>query len=252
MRKSWGLVGATVLLLAGSSCDSTQPVDAGVQTFSLGVQAFASTNLYDVWDATEDTDFDGTPDTPAGLLCLETAVTTIAEVPWNYAAQISIIRAGTTTEEVIATSIDTLNDFSSRTAFDEVIFAQRSSFSSGNFFYTNGRSVSASHRDVIEGIRTPQRAPVFRSQCLQLNLTVPQENVLGSPGTFDVPMSQGDTVVVRARKQLNQVADLSGRFNNNPQLGALTFLEGRAISPIGTTGSTTGDGSGFSFSFTLR
>ena len=78
-------------------------------------------------------------------------------------------------------------------------------------------------------------------------------NVLTMAPTFDLQVSTGDTVVVRARKQALADADAFISFDQDPeiQLSAEFSVGGIGVVTNGSSGSATDDRAGFSFSYTV-
>ena len=249
MGKLWGLAGAVVSLLLASSCDTTQPLDAGQQTFSITMEAFADTEAFDIWDVLVDTTIppDGVPDVEADFKrCVVSTSSSAgsAPVPWNYSAEISVVRAGSTTEEVVESSVDGPRPFSSLTPYDDTLLDNTDEqplppFEEGSLFFVNGRTVTTGNRDFIES-------------CAGIALSVSEPNVLGQPGAFNIVLNPGDTIIVRARKQLVTRSEVGGLFRNGAELSSGTSLDGRAVLPKGTLDTDDEDGSGLSYSFTLQ
>lgn len=265
MRKWLGLAGLMSLLLAGISCDSDQPLTAGEQNFSVAVQAVAAADIYHVWDVQLDSDGDGTPDTPAaepslciGPLGLDTGVV----VPWRFSAELAVVRAGTTTKEIVATSLDPNADtpYSSVTPYDTRILNTLANFTNPNRpgeFFVNGRRITTANRDFLVAVGSQARSTalgVGNNVCPNLtNPNLPDPNVLGQSPTFELALSAGDTVTFKARKQRIGSAGVLNRARATaPSLSAFTFVEGLEVNQVGSASSGTEDGGGFAFSFTLQ
>jgi hypothetical protein len=240
MRKTWCLIGLLSLLVTAASCDSKQPVQAGEQLFSIEVQSTALVNVYNVYDEWLDTPpLDGVPDTPTGdVHCDPSGDFLIAIVPWNYSAEVAIIRAGETEEELIATTRQTPEPYSNLTVYGEGTQGPAPNLPpDGNTYFLNPRRLLQSDRFVFE-------------ECFG-NTQTEDPNILGEFPRFDVVMDQGDTVVFRARKS-PQAPFGSAGYESEPGLGATVFLDGATVTPSGRTSSTPGSGTGFSFAFTLK
>jgi len=246
MRTMW-LVPAFALILPVAGCDTTQPTDAGERLVSIAMTGNGRVAKWNVWDVWIDVDgncqINEPPDFKASYLYCQELPAFDTTVPWPYSAEISIIRSGTTTEEVIATTIGTANEFSNLSFYDERVIQQLpnqgcSGIPNGEL-RVNGRQVSAAHREVME-------------KCLgaQDLLSV---NVLGQPDHFDVAARPGDTIVFRARKQRQ---DFAGPYANIvvgsvDQLAVVT-LDGVEVDPQGDIATGSEDGGGISISLRLR
>jgi len=264
MRRLAGLAAGGVLLLAAVSCDTTQPADAGPQVFSVGVFSAAGTGVYDIWDEWFDANDDGVITEVGGVcsvagtacddnddcLALETCTFDVflrydctqissldVPIPWRYSAEISIIRKGNTQEEIVATSLGTADVYSSLTNYSQGFFGVPGPRTNNPpIYYINGRRDAGGGEDYL-------------GNCLG-NVLEPQ-NVLGQSPRFEVTLNQGDSVVIRVRKQPESEADPDFIPEGLPSLTVSGFLEGRSVSLQGNP-DTSGDGGGTTQSFTLR
>jgi hypothetical protein len=83
-------------------------------------------------------------------------------------------------------------------------------------------------------------------------VTFEPSNILGQPVVFEFELAQGDTFVFRARKQL--IVDASPYAQiplSVPDMTANFFVDGRQVTPSGTT-SDSQDGGGFTASVSTR
>lgn len=253
MRNAWTtkVAAITIFLLALGACASSEPDRSVSRTASLQVAARAQYFLFECWDIFQvqpdssevDTGFD---------VCDQLVTQEIRPVPWRYTLSISVIHAGTTTEQIV-TSIDgrpgssvdpgnSVPDYISMTDFDPVAVrlsdGQRPP--DGDLVFRNGNRVSVG-------------SPIYLNA---LHYQVPgPPNVLGASPSFDFTVSSGDTIIVRARKQA--LADSPG-FLVGEQVSPSLFLTatllvgGSPIIPSGGISKTDfADRSGFTFSYTV-
>lgn len=252
--RSTRLVIALALILAGAACDTEQPTDAGEQIVTITVEGRATVQKWNVWDVWIDVDgnceINEPPDFEASFkFCEEltgpqNAVGTL--VPWRYSAELAVIRAGTTQEELVATSIGTANQFSNLSYYDVRVFqplADRPCSGTPNgLLSVNGRQVSAANFDVLDG-------------CIGADGLLPA-NVLGQPGQYDVAVRQGDTVVFRARKgrtdKPSQANPYVGILEGEVEQSARMYIDGVEIEPLGDPSTGSDEGGGISISTRLR
>jgi hypothetical protein len=167
---------------------------------------------------------------------------------------ISAIRAGTTTEEivtslsnVIGSSVqpgDGIDDFVSLTEYDPTVqpptVFKSPEFRSGYGIvsFLNGKELSRASALYL----TP------------IGIELGEVNILTLTPSFDFTVNSGDTIIVRARKQL--VADAIPYLPVAPppdlRLTGLLSVGGALVSPSGNSESTSDDGAGISFSFTVQ
>jgi hypothetical protein len=230
----------------------------------VGVTSAARTGIYDIWEEWFDANGDGSindvgtcsvsatacaddTDCPAAETCIfedillrYDCVQTGAQdelIPWRFSASISVVRKGQNQEEIVATSLGTPDVFSSLTPYTDGFFGVPGPRTNNPpIFYINGRRDAGGGRDYL-------------GNCLGNALDEP--NVLGQTPRFDLTLNQGDTVVIRVRKQLEADADPDFIPQSLPTLTVSGFLEGRSVSLEGSP-DTTGDGGGTTQSFTLR
>ncbi len=255
MRRARVALGAALLLaaalLCAGACDSTQPLRGGEQVLVMRVVGTAPVRLVDVWDWWIDENSDGQPDRLIGVRCMDvtgspTPPTRTALVPWHYVAELALVAAGSTQESIIASTVDTQEEFFNRTPYDTAVLQTLPDFSDNTGFFRNGRRVTRGHRDYIEG-------------CLELE-PIPA-NLFGSPDGVQLGIEPGDTVIFRLRKQVRAASDFGGNTGNPPEpifaqlpsLALEAFLGGAPVSPTAGEDSTDeSDGSGFTFVFTLQ
>ena len=256
MRNSWPtrLVVMAIALLVVTGCNTTQPPSVGPRIASVTVDATAKGDLFDCYDIWQDTSQppDGVADIDTGYKLCQPAPAPPASrgVPWHYSMSISIIPAGTTTEQivrsvngVIGSSIranDTVEDFVSLTNYDPTVegAADKAHDPETGFYYQNGKRVSVG-------------SPVYLT-ALGIPITgVP--NILTVTPSFDFTVNRGDTIVVRAAKQSTAQ---SPPFIIYPQpnlvIAATLNVGGTAVTPSGSATSTDADKAGISFSYTVQ
>lgn len=257
MRNDWR-VRAVVLLgsvLAAAGCTTTQPDSLGTRTASLRIVTTATVEIFNCYELWTD-DSDGIPQFTGAIECYLAPppdVPTRRSVPWHYSATVSIIHKGSTQEEIV-TSLsgavgssvepgDGIDNFISLSEYDptdqpasviknpEVRAGVLTSF-------LNGKKVSRGSRFWLS------------SEGYEFG----ESNVLSASPTFDFEVDSGDTVVVRARKQLE--AETPQFIQDLPvpeiTLSGTLSVGGALISPTGATKSTAADGAGISFSFTVQ
>jgi hypothetical protein len=240
-------VGVILAAFVVAGCSSTQPDRVETRTASL---SFATTASVPVWDCYESPfpfcfpALDGNP--PAQKIVDR-------QVPWRYSVAITIVRAGTYTEEVafsttgtLGTSVgepgDVVPDFVSLTNYDpdQPPVADRDV---GGIHFTNGKTVSSG-------------SPVYLSQ-VGIDPGIPNmldtvAPVPGAPATFDFELNTGDTVIVRARKESVAASPAVSPAYENVRLKATLALAGSPVVGQGPQTSPTDDKAGFTFSFRVQ
>jgi len=247
MRTTWLLL-ALALILSGAACDTQQPTDAGTQEISITVTGTGKAEVYNIWDGWRDVDgdcqiSDGDFEV-SNKLCEALGTLLDTTVPWRYSAVITVIRADTIPEQLIATSLGTANEFSSVSFYDDTVIrdlANRCSGIPGDILWTNGRQLTAANFDILSG-------------CLNA-IDLPPANVLGSPDSYTVSVQQGDTVLFRARKarpDKSESQPYNGIADGPVDQFAEVFIDGVPVVPLGD--SATGDayGGGISISTRIR
>ena len=261
MRNDWRARAVVALgfVLAAAGCKSTQPGSVGTRIASLRIVAKAEVstfNCYQIWadDANGDPAFTGTVECDDVIGQQGLPIIANRSVPWNYSLSVSIIRAGSTSEEiaisrsgVFGSSIepgDGIDDFISLTEYDPTdqpatVF-RNPEFRQGYGIVTfeNGRLVS-------------RGSPIW----LAIAGFGPGEtNILTLSPTFDFEVNAGDTVIVRARKQLAVDAPPFLQSSPPPEiiLSGTLSVGGSLVTPAGAAKSTSADGAGISFSFTVQ
>jgi len=252
MRVRMALLMALAAVAGLTSCETTQPVGSGSKQMSFSMSSTALVDLWNLWDVfVEDANGDLVPasqpfptrfcDIPTSIACCQVSgvSSTSVRVPWNYVVDIAMIPSGTGTEQTLASSVGDSDPFTSRTPFDSTIFATLGDGSSGGFFFRNGRRVSAGSED-------------YMANCLGVTAKVPEESVLGFSPSFVVELNKGDTVIIRARKELTTNSEFAGIYLSDPRIISLIEIDGIEINPRGDSSSSTTEGAGFTLSYTLR
>jgi len=255
MRRS-GLVAALLVALAlASGCDTKQPLRAGSSTVSVSFRATANQAarwyVYELWD---DVDGDGTPDErrtsfPTAFCVPQPGAAVSGPVPWPFAAEVAVLRAGETTPEVVATTFGGVSSFANLTAYSRDYGPTPPARPpSGNIYFVNPVSVTSASYEYItgEGSDCGNFPP---DQLLPVNLFG------ASPPEIDLVLERGDTLIVRARKQdSSSMAFFGPTFLSEPTLSANLLLDGReAPEAIGSLDTEAGvPGAGLAFSFTLN
>jgi len=176
-----------------------------------------------------------------------------------------VIRAGTTTEEIIGSSIqprDRIDDFASMTGYAAVEEGDYLPADFDNITFKNPLKASTGSRKYYEFSNVPIDQP---PSPLVGN---PYPNILGrneppadandkhdehADATFDFSISSGDTVIVRARKQ-PEVEFPGFPLGAQIELEAKLAVTGVPVTVNGyipTSPESYGDGAGFSFSYTV-
>jgi hypothetical protein len=231
---------AFVLAVAG--CSTTQPDSIEKRTASLSLNAQALVDIVNCWEVWQDQSEppDGTPDVFLATYCEPPPAPFKDQRPvaWNYAISVNVIRAGSTTEEVVGSSIqpqDGVNDFISLTDYDPRVEAAPARPPDGNLYYRFPKQVSLGS-SVFNNVGTP--------------------NVLGTPtpSTFDFDVHSGDTIIVRARKQALTALPpgVTPDQETNIVLSAVLAVNGVEVAVNGSKTTTGDDRAGISFSFTVR
>ena len=263
MKHAWRsqavVMAASALALA--ACDTTQPDRISGRTGSLTVQAGAAAiellECYEIWQDLEPAGMpDGVPETfLQQSQCFETGRTAAKPVPWHYSLAVTIIPAGSTTEQlvisrdgVVGTTIgngELSDDFISMTDFDPDVPPSILRPPLGDIYFLNGKEVSRG---------SPVYLGAFSASCPSCPIDLGAANVLTGPASFDFDVNSGDTIIVRARKQ--RYGDSAGYIpaDPNPQLriSATLAIGGVPVAVNGTSDSPNEDGTGFAFSFTVQ
>lgn len=251
MRNAWPITAAALSLavVLAVGCDSTQPSHSSAHVASLTINASADVLLWDCYEVWTDQSNppDGNPDRFENSFCELSTEPGQRSIPWNYSLRITVIRAGTTTEEVV-TSVsgvvgssiqpdDRVDDFISLTDYDIRVSAAAPKPPLDNIYYLNGQRVGPG-------------SPVYLN-ANTFSLGTP--NILTASPAFVFDVTSGDTIVVRARKQsLSQMAQfLPQDPDPNLLLVATMSVDGSEVVPAGSSASGKEDGSGFTFSFVV-
>lgn len=242
----WAILAALPVALATLGCDSTQPDQVTAAPATLLITAKAKIDDNNCWEVWEDTDNDNVADqNDNSVVCSpvtsETKVT--RSVPWRYSIQVSLLKSGQTTAEIIGTSVEPggpIPEFASMTPYDETpqtVGATRAP--DPPYYYLN--PVTASN-----GSRYWLAANFYDLGG--------EPNVLEQVPVYEFNMDPGDTVIVQARKQPVNEGPGYLPIDEDPELhiiGTLT-LGGVEVQLQGQSVSTNDDKSGISFSYTRR
>ncbi len=94
MVRSFRCVLVVFALALGASCDTDEPLQAGVQNATVTITPNAArVDVFNVWDVA-DANGTGAP----GLWCEFDGVKDVPSVPWHYAVNISVVRDGNTVQ----------------------------------------------------------------------------------------------------------------------------------------------------------
>jgi hypothetical protein len=181
--------------------------------------------------------------------------TTVANLPWNFTARISVLREGRSVPTVVTESFNAafnLTDYDDTTSGAPIcpqnvppppLMAPPIPCPDPNnaFFYSNPREISQANRFMFDNNGVNGSCP---------------GNPLGDSGIAGVPMpirinvSKGDTVIVEARKDIT--GPVGFPILSEPALAGSITLDGRPVTPDGTIVSDSTPAAGISFSFTVR
>jgi hypothetical protein len=234
------------IVLATAGCDDTQPDTLSSTTATLSFSARALVELNHCWDTWIDSDVDGVPDFNLGYTCEPEGLGSKSNraVAWHYSLQVSILRAGETVPEIIASSVapnDTVDDYISFTPYDPISTPIPDKPPEGQTYYFDGVEVSTGSQIYLQATGHDFGTP----------------NVLGSTPALEFQMAAGDTVIVEARKQ--SITD-AGNYLQNPGdesnlelvlIAALT-VGGSPAQVQGNLFSSFDDAAGIAFSYTRR
>ena len=275
MRTAWPTRANLVLvyLLVAMGCKTTQPQRglAG-RTMTVEVVASATAELQDCYEVYYTPDGSG----PRALDYPACEVSGPREqgflVPWRYTLVVSVIPAGGLAEQVVTLDDGTCGssvapcpsparnsaNFASLTSYD---LSARQSLPAKNpdtvfnpplvYYFFRGKRVSIGSPEYLylSNFSTPGQ-PVTPTAPLG------PTNILGlvAPQKFQFEAHSGDTVIVRARKQLTGSAPrfLDGLFEPDLRILVHLTLGGSEVVPTGTTQSTVFDGTGFTCSFVVQ
>lgn len=263
MRNAWPTYAVVLVaaVLVAVGCDSTQPDRVESRTASVSLRTTAKVDLYDCFEVWQDTNNpqDGVPDVNTGFVTCDPTpppigggpvVKALRSIPWRYSLRISVIRKGTTTEEVVVSDSGLFGSsvesgdptpFISMTEFDETSPAIPDRPHADDIYYLNGKTVSLGNPTYLAFAGIDVGTPNILSQPLT---TGP---------TFDFTVNTGDTIVVRSRKQAYVDAPPFLHFDQDPEvrLESVLAIGGTPVAISGTNVSSTDDGAGFSSSFTV-
>ena len=254
MRRYRDLVAVALLVpvLGALACKSDQPTQNTTQAVRLSFDLRGLNSIWDCWD---------TASTSSGLYCEErldggTPNLVNRQIPWRYSLEVSVLPAGSVNEVVVASSasdppVDAPADFQvfgNQTAFDETSESGRvcPALATPCSDYSRPRSVSQGSRDATTYNQVDTVEPNILGQ--------PDGCPGGASCGLEIKVSKGDTIIVRARKNLRQNAAGVVQNFQDPELtltGQLS-INGVAAGSLGTTSSDVSDGSGVVFSYTVR
>jgi hypothetical protein len=283
-RSGWVLVW---LLVPCLGCDSTEPDQDPSQVLTIEIFATAAigetvlASTFDVWTLIEDSDSNGSDDDGVTHLWCQNiddddtvSLITVPRIPWRFAFKASIVRAGEKTpvvvsapasfEDAIANTAlyDTTSPDGSLGAQPIVAGVQVSDnqfvLGSRTFKFLNRRTLSAANRSVMAATSNPLAdilgAPLGQGLC---SLSFPGEpQIDGRPQPFTVELNKGDSLIIEARKALQE--DMPAEFSlvlrgQQPDLAATVLVDGRPFQNFqGTTAASRTPGDGFSFTYTAR
>ena len=243
MKNAWraNALVAIVSILSLVGCNSTQPDRIDTRTASIAFETRADVDRWDCYD------------TPyVACFAANNGVKVERAVPWRYSLKITVIRAGTTQEElvtsltgVVGSSVqpgDFVEDFVSLTEYDPDMPSAPDRVENGVTF-TNGKKVSASSPIFLSTVGIDAGIP---------NLLDTLPTAPNIPASFEFSLNSGDTVIVRARKQsVFQAPSFSPPFDN-VRLSAVLEISGVPVLMQGSQTTSIDDQSGFTSSFTVR
>jgi hypothetical protein len=235
------------IILATAGCDSEQPATSPSTTATLSIKASADVDKNFCWDVWSDLDGNGDCEFDNQQKYCETAdggSKNTRPVPWRYSAQVSILRAGTTTPQIIASSVvpgDTVPDYVSLTPYDPVVEPGIPKPSAEGICYLNGVKVSRGTQYFVEA-----NGYIFGPP-----------NVITHTPVLEFELALGDTVIVEARKQAvfdapNYLQAPDDTSDVNLYLTGVLLVGSGEVQVNGTTSSSAADKAGFSFSYTRR
>src|SRR5262249_36122009 len=121
-------------------------------------------------------------------------------IPWHYSLAISVIRTGQTEEQLVAASIipgDSIDDFISMTPYDTHSETGGTHAPENGYYYVTPGTTAIPATSFASLIVSNGNRVWLEGNSFFLG----EPNILGLSPTFDVQLNQGDTVIVRARKQ---------------------------------------------------
>ena len=266
MKNAWRAqaIGVALSVAALAGCDSTQPDQIDTRGGALGIDARAATFVYNCYEIWFDTDADGVPDlnaaqdecfqvfVPAGNPPEFVPKVVTAPVPWHYSLKVSVLPAGATVENVVVSSDgatigssvepgDLMNDFESLTAYDLTQGPAPPKANDGPQYWLNGREVTAGSPIYLATQGIDQGIP---------NIL----DIVTDPPTFTFNINAGDTILVRFRKQLDTAAPdfIPPSAEADLKLTATFLVNGDEVAVQGQRETSDTDGSGVTFSYSMR
>ncbi len=243
MKNAWraNALVAIVSILSLVGCNSTQPDRIDTRTASVTFDTRADVDRWDCYD------------TPyVACFAANNGVKVERAVPWRYSLKITVIRAGSTQEElvtsltgVLGSSVqpgDFVEDFVSLTEYDPDMPSAPDRFENGVTF-TNGKMVSESSPIYLSTVGIDAGIPNILD-------TVP--SAPNTPAAFEFSLNSGDTLIVQARKQPSAEAPRFSPPFENVRLSAALAISGVPVVMQGSQTSSIDDQAGFTSSFTVR
>ena len=283
------VAGIVTLAVAVWGCDSDQPLRVAEQTFELSLAAGGSeAPVYFVYDAFEDNDGDFAADDVNSdgqadffLWCIATLETaSAASVPIGYTVEVTILRDGEATREMVtsnaalADSTSNLSDYDPSPArFGGVPTRQPITIDDGGtprtFRFTNERRLGTASRAVVMSTATRDSAwgmgvgnPLHSFDSMyglgnglcSANDPGPAVIDRDSASTYplQITLNKGDTVTVKARRALSLPTGITVLNPPAPSISASFRVNNKPVSVRGSTASMQGPGEGFTFTFTSR
>jgi hypothetical protein len=268
------VVGTALLLLlaAAMGCDTTQPTAKSAKPAQVYFKSVATTvPLYEVWDASKIT-VTGQSQTveDLGLWCAVNpafAEKSSPNYPLRFSVEIERIPAGSSTPELL-TAAQYGASYGSVTPYDDATPDTSNLMWPVEFVkdltnpadpgttillsLKNGRRISTASKDYLEKDKIPSGRydSVCPSPTEAKQLGTP--GVAGSASYFSLDVNAGDTIVVRARKDVNPLT--TALFSGGTTFESLFYLEGRDVSNsiTGNRFSPSASQDGVSYAFTLR
>ena len=260
MRRA-GFAALILFLALGTlGCDTEQPVSAAaanvVLAFSTPSTPAPAWSLYDKW---RDTNNDDEPDIQVTTLydpdgpgplptkaypayeCVEGGAIFPTKTPWFYAGEVRILRAGSTSQEVLAES--TLST-PSMTVYDDTFGPDNPPPEAqpkekiGEILFLNGKMYTAGSLETI-----------FNCRYVPQGIVAAVPNAFGGPPSYATTLAPGDTLLVAIEKSNTAVFPPL----TSPSIDASITVDGQPVPSRELRGTTsTGTGSSFYFSYTLR
>ena len=277
---------ACILLFAAlvAACDSTQPLQADLQTYVLRLEASGATvpvyNVYDMFQdnngdsLADDVDGDGEPD--FWLFCRTRTVNPVVwsssnSIPYNFTIEVSILGAGETQSELLTSAaartdaLLNLTEYDTNTqpsasvpGFAPVVITNGGT--TRTFRFQNGRTRSAAVESIVMATNNPlsdgdpgNYGAVGAGRCSSF---YPGPTRIDEAGLntypLEIPLAKGETVSVKLRRDLAMPVGFPVLNDPGVAISASFTLNGRPVVVRGTTVTEAGSGGGLAFTFTTR